>query len=216
MFRILVHATADAEHGTMLVISERAAAEAARLESQALTVEPTRLDDSLVRQVTGIDGAVLVDPSGCCHAIRVILDGTATGAGDRSRGARYNSAVKYLASAGDTPTVILLVSEDGMINLLPDLRPRMRRADLDAMLAELREAAAVEPVHPERFYKAYRRVEAARFYLSPDQIEEVAVAPRTTTSQVHRYKANATDKRTLTRPAPTDGDPHARDEAGCR
>ena len=60
-----------------------------------------------------------------------------------------------------------------MINLLPDLRPRMRRADLDAMLAELREAAAIEPVHPERFYKAYRRIEAAAFYLSPDQIEEV-------------------------------------------
>jgi hypothetical protein len=169
----LATAAADAEHGTMLVVSERAAAEAARLGSQALTVEPTRLDDSLVRQVTGIDGAVLVDPSGYCHAIGVILDGTAAGEGDRSRGARYNSAVKYLASAGDTPTVILLVSEDGMINLLPDLRPRMRRADLDAMLAELREAAAIEPVHAERFYKAYRPVEAAAFYLSPDQIEEV-------------------------------------------
>jgi hypothetical protein len=169
----LATAAADAEHGTMLVISESAAAEAARLRSQALTVEPTRLDDSFVRQVTGIDGAVLVDPSGYCHAIGVILDGTAVGEGDRSRGARYNSAVKYLASAGHTPTVILLVSEDGMINLLPDLRPRMRRADLDAMLADLREAAAIDPVHPERFYKAYRRIEAAAFYLSPDQIDEV-------------------------------------------
>jgi hypothetical protein len=49
-----------------------------------------------------------------------------------------------------------------MINLLPDLRPRMRRADLDSMLAELREAAAIEPVHAERFYKAYRRVDSRR------------------------------------------------------
>jgi len=169
----LATGAADAEHGTMLVISERAAEEAARLGSQALTIEPARLDNDLVRQVTSIDGAVLVDPAGRCHAIGVILDGTATGAGDRSRGARYNSAVKYLASARDTPTVILLVSEDGMINLLPDLRPRMRRTDLDAMLAELRIAAAIEPVHAERFYKAYRRVEAAAFYLSPDQIDEV-------------------------------------------
>jgi hypothetical protein len=169
----LATAAADAEHGTMLVISERAAEEAARVESQALTIEPTRLDDTLVRQVTGIDGAVLVDPSGSCHAIGVILDGVATSTGDRSRGARYNSAVKYLASAEDTPTVILLVSEDGMINLLPDLRPRMRRADLEAMLARLREAAAIEPVHAERFYKAYRPVAEAAFYLSPDQIEEV-------------------------------------------
>ena len=169
----LATAAADAEHGTMLVVSQSAAAEAVRPGSQALTVEPTRLDDSLVRQVTGIDGAVLVDPSGYCHSIGVILDGAAAGEGDRSRGARYNSAVKYLASAGDTPTVILLVSEDGMINLLPDLRPRMRRADLDAMLTDLREAAAIDPVHPERFYKAYRRIEAAAFYLSPDQIDEV-------------------------------------------
>jgi hypothetical protein len=37
----LATAAADAEHGTMLVVSERAAAEAARLGSQALTVEPT-------------------------------------------------------------------------------------------------------------------------------------------------------------------------------
>jgi hypothetical protein len=41
------------------------------------------------------------------------------------------------------------------------------------MLTELRAAAAIQPVHPERFYKAYRRVAAAAFYLSPDQIEEV-------------------------------------------
>jgi hypothetical protein len=32
--------------------------------------------------------------------------------------------------------------------------------------------------------------------------ETAAVVPRTTTSEVHRYKANATDARTLTRPAP--------------
>jgi hypothetical protein len=169
----LAMAAADAEHGTMLVVSERAAAEAARLGSQALTIEPTTLDDALVRQVTGIDGAVLVDPAGRCHAIGVILDGTAVGEGDRSRGARYNSAVRYLASTGDAPTVILLVSEDGMINLLPALRPRMRRADIEAMLTDLREAAAIEPVHPERFYNAYRRIEAAKFYLSREQTEEV-------------------------------------------
>jgi transposase InsO family protein len=32
--------------------------------------------------------------------------------------------------------------------------------------------------------------------------ETAAMAPRTTTSEIHRYKANATDARTLTRPAP--------------
>lgn len=39
--------------------------------------------------------------------------------------------------------------------------------------------------------------------------ETAAVVPRTTTSEVHRYKANATDKRSLTRLPRKDGDPHA-------
>jgi hypothetical protein len=105
----------------MLVISERAADadEAGRLASQAIPIDPAKLDDGIVARVTGIDGSVLVDPTGYCHAIGVILDGTATSEGDRSRGARYNSAVKYLAST-DAATVIRLVSEDGMLNLLPD------------------------------------------------------------------------------------------------
>lgn len=171
----LTMSAADAEHGTMLVISKRAADEAERLATQALTIEATTLDDGLVRQFTSIDGAVLVDPSGNCHAIGVILDGTATTEGDRSRGARFNSAKKYLASVKkeEIATVILIVSEDGMIDLLPDLREKMSRAELEAMLNELRDAARIDPVHAEKFYKAYRPVEAKAFYLSSDQIEEV-------------------------------------------
>lgn len=169
----LAMSAADAEHGTMLVVSADAPAEAARLECQALTIKPASLEDSLVRQIVNIDGAVLVDPSGCCHAIGVILDGTVTGEGDRSRGARYNSAIKYQTSATTPPTVILLVSEDGMINILPDLRPRMKSAERDTMLIDLREAAAREPVDAERFYKAYGRVQANKFYFSPGQIEEI-------------------------------------------
>ena len=45
------------------------------------------------------------------------------------------------------------------------------------MMAELREAADIEPVNAERFYKAYERVKASSFYLSPAQIEE-ANTPR--------------------------------------
>lgn len=67
----LATAAADAEHGTMLVVvSERADEEAARLRSQALTVEPTTLDERLVRQVTGIDGAVLVHSNGHLAGVR--------------------------------------------------------------------------------------------------------------------------------------------------
>jgi hypothetical protein len=102
----------------MLVVSSEAAAEAARLASQALLVEGVALSPALVRQVTSIDGAVLVDPGGVVIAIGVILDGTASGDGDRARGARYNSAVRYLATAPRS-TMIVLVSEDGTLDLLP-------------------------------------------------------------------------------------------------
>jgi hypothetical protein len=39
--------------------------------------------------------------------------------------------------------------------------------------------------------------------------ETAAVVPRTTTSEIHRYKANTTDKRTLTRLTRKDNDPDA-------
>jgi hypothetical protein len=53
-------------------------------------------------------------------------------------------------------------------------------------------------------------LDGARIKTLPSRVvidgETAAVVPRTTTSEVHRYKANATDKRTSTR---KDSDPHA-------
>jgi hypothetical protein len=168
----LTESAAEAAHGTMLVVSQAAAAEAARLESQSTAIEPTLLDDDLVRQLTAIDGAILVDPQGVCHSIGVILDGIATSDGDRSRGARYNSAVKYLASAS-APTVVVIVSEDGMINVLPRLHPKMARLQRDSMVAALREAATHVPADGESFYSVYDEIKANQFYFSAEQISEI-------------------------------------------
>lgn len=168
----LVVASSEAEHGTMIVVSASAADEAERLSSQALPVDAVLLPSELLHKVTQIDGAVLVDPHGACHALGVILDGPAGKAGDRSRGARYNSAIKYLDSA-PSPTVIVIVSEDGMVNLLPDLHPQVRRQAIASALEDLRAAAAIEPVRPERFYKAFGRVKNLSFYLSDEQCAEV-------------------------------------------
>lgn len=167
----LAMAASEAEHGTMLVVSAGAAVEAQRLRGQALTVRHTRPSAALIRQVTTIDGAVLVGPDASLVAIGVILDGTAIERGDRSRGARYNSAVRYLASAPHA-TVIVLVSEDGMLDLLPPLRPQMRRAEREALMEHLRQTAAIEPVNSGQFSKAKERVRAAAFYLTPEQFEE--------------------------------------------
>src|SRR5215467_3309182 len=89
----------------------------------------------------------------------------------RVRGARFNSALRYLLSSKH-PTLIILVSEDGMINLLPDLRRRVSRRTIEADLEELRTIASKDSFDPERFYRTYRRLEELAFYLSPDQCSE--------------------------------------------
>lgn len=169
----LAEAASEAEHGTMLVVSSGAASEASRLQAQALVVEPKRLEPALVKQVTTIDGAVLVDPHGVLAAIGVILDGTATPEGDRSRGARFNSAVRYLSSAPHA-TMIMLMSEDGMIDLLPKRSPRIRRTDVVEALEGLQEAGALEPVvNAKKFSRALDRVRHLAFYLTAQQCQTV-------------------------------------------
>jgi hypothetical protein len=163
----LALAAADQAHGTMLVISDGAAAEAARLSAQATLIEPALLSPELLRQATGIDGAVLFDPDGTCHALGVILDGTATAEGDRARGARYNSALRYLASAKPA-TMIVLVSEDGMINVLPRLQPRITRATIERAL-ETYQRLTTEEDDTEMRADALERLEQLRFYLSAEQ-----------------------------------------------
>ncbi|RPD44556.1 hypothetical protein DNI29_20705 [Hymenobacter sediminis] len=108
-------------NGTILVISEGAAQEAARLTRQCFRVSPRLMTPSVLRLVTNIDGAVLIDPAGTCYAIGVILDGLATEKGDSSRGSRYNSALRYVESSRYA-VLVVVVSEDGWIDLLPPMR----------------------------------------------------------------------------------------------
>ena len=82
-------------------------------------IEPVVLGDEMVRRVTSIDGAVLLDDEGRCHAVGVILDGRATPDGRPSRGSRYNSALRYVTGA-EGPTLAVVISEDGRVDLLPD------------------------------------------------------------------------------------------------
>ena len=104
--------------GTILVISTGAAQEARRLTRQCFRVVPRLMTPSVLRLVTNIDGAVLIEPNGMCHAIGAILDGLATEKGDSSRGSRYNSALRYVNSS-EYPVLAVVVSEDGWIDLLP-------------------------------------------------------------------------------------------------
>ena len=156
--------------GTMLVVTTAAAEEARRLAPQALAIDPQPIGSRMLRSLTKIDGAVLLTPDGTCHAVGVILDGVATGAGDPGRGARYNSAVRYTA-ASPAPCLIVIVSDDGMIDVHPELAPRVRPEDVEQALFDLETIAAAQDVSLESFYAARERLRMFAFYLSASQCD---------------------------------------------
>ena len=134
-FLDLCQAAVEQRHGSMLVVAEDAECEAARLQSQGTRIEPTKLTPKLYRQVSGIDGAVLVDPHGVCYAIGVILDGPAHPACTPSRGARYNSGIRYV-HATDTQCLAVIVSDDQTVDVIPDMRLRIKRSAIVTAIAE--------------------------------------------------------------------------------
>lgn len=89
-------------------------------------LKPTELlaSDNCLLQMTAIDGALLIDLHGYCHACGVILDGEATVSGDMARGARYNSTNNYIQGlrakyrSRKKSLLAIVVSEDGMVNIL--------------------------------------------------------------------------------------------------
>lgn len=173
LWQLTTRATAAA-HGTMLVVHPDAAAEAERLYPQAQLVEAVHLDDSTLGASTNIDGAVLLDPDGLCHAVGVILDGEATGSGLASRGARFNSAIRYHQARG-ARAMIIIVSEDGMIDLLPDLYRRVSRAEVEKSVSLL-EASVTDDTDFEVFFRHHDHIESLAFYLSADQCDRVNAA----------------------------------------
>lgn len=104
------------KHGTMIIITNNAKKEAERFSNQCFQIfETNNISPEVVLGITSIDGAVLIDPQGFCHAVGVILDGKANKKfGDISRGARYNSALRYINSTKEeSPCLVVIVSEDG-------------------------------------------------------------------------------------------------------
>ncbi len=111
----LASAAVEAQHGALLVVSERAADEAKRLKGQSMPIEPLAGEPQLVKAFSEVDGAILIDPSGQIHAFGVILDGQASERGTPARGARYNSSLRYV-DAADHKVLALVVSEDGHVD----------------------------------------------------------------------------------------------------
>lgn len=167
----LARAAADGSHGTILVVSEEAEAEVLRLQPQAIRLEPEKLSDKILDRVSRIDGAVLFDPDCRCHAIGVILDGLAASEGDPARGSRFNSAFRYVRTR-KKGVVAVVISDDGMINVFPDLMPRISKYDLEDAIRTMREYATEKPPSP-KLADAHRELQKLAFYLSAEQCKEI-------------------------------------------
>ena len=154
-------------HGTTIIVTTLAHAEAIRLSSQATAIVPCEVTPEILRHLTPIDGALIVAPDATCHAIGAILDGDATAKGDPTRGARFNSAVRYVGSQGKG-CLATVVSSDGGVDFIPNLRPAIRKADLDRVLGELSVLSETSSVNRRVFSKLYEWLDARRFYLLED------------------------------------------------
>lgn len=121
LYKLILAATKQ-DKGALIVISKNARSEAIRLKNQCFLVSPTSLKPSIIKSITSIDGAILMDITGTCHGIGAILDGMATTRGDSSRGARYNSAIRYIEtiSAIDhySDCMAVVISEDRMVDII--------------------------------------------------------------------------------------------------
>jgi len=119
---LIMNKALEQKNGTMLVISRNAKSEINRLKSQGFLVQPKVLTPDIVKKITSIDGAVLMDTTCVCYGIGVILDGMATTNGDTSRGARYNSAIRYVETIKNnedySDCLAIVISEDGYVDLV--------------------------------------------------------------------------------------------------
>jgi hypothetical protein len=161
-----VSAAMEQGHGTMLVVSADAEKEAARLGRQSLQIEPALLTPELVRRISGIDGAIIVDRDSRCFAIGVILDGLASEHGDPSRGARFNSAIRYVSTI-ESAALCVVVSEDGQVDMIPKLLPQIGRDEVQSYVDRLRMETN------ENFFETRNWLDRHRFYLSAEQCENV-------------------------------------------
>ena len=113
-------------HGTTIVFSTKAEAESQRLSdyNRCEQIEPVELleNDSFILSLTSIDGALIADFDRKCYGIGAILDGEAVKPGNLGRGARFNSALNYIAwqkiKNPNNLFCAIIVSEDGIINVV--------------------------------------------------------------------------------------------------
>ena len=123
--------------------------------------------------MTAVDnGAVILDTHCMCHAIGVILDGLASSNGTSARGARYNSAIRYV-DGHEGECAAIIISEDGMVDLYPQLKPQIKKSELEEYLAQLRYEVGLDKVDYDKFRPIMNWFDEHEFYLSGELCNEI-------------------------------------------
>ncbi|ODP29682.1 hypothetical protein PTI45_00836 [Paenibacillus nuruki] len=130
------------KHGTIVVFTnfETAKNEIKKLSKQSTVIEVGPINPEHIEFLTSIDGAIYFDSDCNCHGIGVILDGEAQeNIGDASRGARFNSAYRYIAKLKKSgqKCVIIIISEDGMIDVLPEFEDEDKLLEITEEIIDL-------------------------------------------------------------------------------
>lgn len=170
----LANAATKISNGCMLVFLDDAKEEASRLKNQSISIKPKKLDEDTVKILSLIDGAIIVDLDGYAHAKGVILDGITGSEGDPSRGSRYNSSLTYSEFRGwAKPTLIVVVSEDGMVDIIPKLMPKIRHSEIIQFIKTLESLNSVDNFNDRTYYDIMEILRRRSFYLTEQEASQI-------------------------------------------
>lgn len=170
----LALAAAKQKKGAMLVISDKAKEEAIRFGKRCISIKPIKLDEKLLVNLTSIDGGVLVNPEGLAFAKGVILDGIVGEKGDAGRGSRYNSAITYCEHrTAMQATMIVVVSSDGMIDIVPQLKPQIKHSEITTLISFLESLNSEKDFNRGSFYETMELLINREFYLREEECVKI-------------------------------------------
>lgn len=160
--------------GALLIITNNAAEEARRLSSQCINLKPIKLTPESLYNLSSIDGGILIDLDGTVHVGGVILDGIVGTKGDSARGSRYNSAITYYEyHKGKLAVIIVVISEDGMINVIPKLLPKIKHSEITHIINILAQLSLEENFDRKVFYEVMEWLKKRKFYLTKSECETI-------------------------------------------
>ena len=164
----IVEAAQGGGRGMTLVVSSDPEGETTRLGEEAVSIAARQMAPDDIVRFGRVDGAVLLGPDARCYAFGVILDGKATGHGDRARGSRFNSAVRYQRTT-KAGSAIIVISDDGTVDLIPNLMPLIARSTVETAVEDFRKCCDQEEVDRAEFIRTHDEVKGLKFYLNEEQ-----------------------------------------------